>query len=350
MTTTEERLRGALAARAEQVQESDLAPRRLAARPHRPVGPVLLAAAVVLVMVAAGLLTRHLLAGDGGGRPARQPDTAHRLTGDVDGDGRPDVVRLDGRRVIVALGGKARTVHRDVLPGSVLVGLAGLGTAGSAIVVSAPGDPVEPGSVPARNAVVLRLVGQRLVETSRETDPADRGVSAGPLPRDNFDTFWVERGLLRSAVLVPSAGRQVPVYAWTYALVGGQLRATRLGRMCWDQDAEPHPSACRPGHDYRGPTGPLPELRPMSGSLIGAGESFTDSVDGAPVTVRFLSGPAPGEPVGRVRFSVSASGETYSATTPPDYPAGISTRLLAGDGGIAVVLRQETGDAYLDKA
>jgi hypothetical protein len=88
----------------------------------------------------------------------------------------------------------------------------------------------------------------------------------------------------------------------------------------------------------------------MSGSLIGAGESFTDSVDGAPVTVRFLSGPAPGEPVGRVRFSVSASGETYSATTPPDYPAGISTRLLAGDGGIAVMLRQETGDAYLDKA
>lgn len=337
-TALEDRLGAALSARAEQVRATDLrpdgVPLAVRARWRRP--GMVLAAAAVAALVATPLVVRDAIRSPHQALPA---GTARQVTGDIDGDGHPDVVRLLGSGVVrVTLSGSGDQVAAQLPAGSRLVGVAGIGVPGQAIVGTVP----QATGMRSResDATVLRLSGGRLVQVRPEDNQA--------IIRSGADTFWVDDGQLFSGTGIGARAQREVLNVWTYALAGTRLRATPAGQLCWDRTAEPHPTSCRPGHDYRtdlGSSKGLPRLFPeASRAVIAAGGTFTDTVAGTPVTVSLRNVDA----VGRVTFSVTRAGTIYTMTTANDSPRGISTTLVADRSGtgIGILLSQETGDGW----
>jgi hypothetical protein len=285
-TVIEDRLTAALQARADLVQPEDL--RHQSPQPPTPTpiwrrpAVVGLVAAACIVAVVVPLASRHGHAEDQptvhvplpvnkdvlpqGPFSAPVPKLTDRLTGDVDGDGRPDEIRADRENLSVTLA--ADPTHPISEQLSDLRGLAGLSpTRGpaQAIVVSTAalvnGD--------AWLVVALRH-GKLVVLAQGETATLKGrgGLTAGRDVAQGYGTSWLTPGgVLMSGVLNPMqhGQRRLAVYVTRTDVGTKHLLETRLGRWCWDVATQQVPAPCADGEDNAfdpGPQGGLPTLLP----------------------------------------------------------------------------------------
>lgn len=245
-STLEDRLTAALHARADLVQPEDL-------RESAPPAPfrlrrstALLAAASVVI---AGTIAAVWLTNDEGKpEPAKpMPDgyvEVDRLTGDVDGDGRDDLVRLGRLRdevrlpsaplLVADLATDRRTaVKLDAGPVPALVGLADVGVPGHGIVTKRPRPDGFELSVHAMETGRLAKVEAARSEANllrSEGDPGDLAYTTA----DGLRT-WAINGRDPAALQRP--------YLLVWAVVNGRLTRTVIKDQCW-QIGEPEPTAC----------------------------------------------------------------------------------------------------------
>jgi hypothetical protein len=213
--------------------------------------------AVLAVGVVAWL---WLHSGGDGSRPAPRATSsfavlsAGALTGDVDGDGRSDVVNLAHDDTLHVRLGSGATVSQLLQDHPRLEGLADLGGSGLAVVVSRAGGHRSR----AWTAWVVR--GHRVVPVrtrDRAVLVADRGSS----------TVWVAGHRLHDGSLDPLQERvdRVAVMSRVWSLRDGVLMSRRVGVRCWDRSTTVLPGVCAPGQHWTydvGPHGDLPALLP----------------------------------------------------------------------------------------
>jgi hypothetical protein len=282
-TLIEDRLIAALQARAELVEPESLEhatpPEPASPRWRRPVVVALIAAACLAVAVP---LARVHTGDDGptvhvplppngevlpqGPYDAPEPALTDRLTGDVDGDGRPDQIRVTHHAVTLTLAADPADPIRFAM--SHLRGLVGFTpTAGSgrAIVVSdaalVNGD--EWGVLALRDGKLVWLQpGETATPKGKPGLTAPRGVTQG-----YFTSWLTPRGVLLSGLLDPMqhGQRHLAVYVTRTDVGTRNLLETRLGRWCWDVVTQQVPAPCPNGVDNSfdpGPHGSLPILFP----------------------------------------------------------------------------------------
>lgn len=255
MSEMEERLKAALAARADQVREEDLTPlpgpheHRAWWRTPRHWLPLTAVAAIVIAipLVAQQLVTSEPDPGGPAGPPSgsgqrslkgdalETPGVVSGAVGDFDGDGRTDTVRVvggesTGRVTVRVRGGSTATwdAPLDRLPISLVDATDVDGHGGDEVLV-------ETGSRP-RVLVVLTLVadGNGLAVLS------DREVRSGTGPEGFRHDWWVDDGRLVSTVSVRPVTRdggryEVDVVRWEPRQ---GLSPVELGRYCV-RDARP---------------------------------------------------------------------------------------------------------------
>ncbi len=240
----EDRLRDALAARADQVTPEDLGP--LVVPPpvhHRRRTAVLAglaAAAVVAALVAVPLLNDRPEAPEPvapSPSPAPSPSldatpdpqARAELSVDVDIDGEDDDVRVVGANLEVALA-SGTTATIPVGEGAQLLPWVDLGTGGPGLVV------VPPPGVEGGGAVVAWID-----DTLTQVD------TPGLLVQRPGRVVWVDdlRGLHTGDydAAMPQDQR-VLVEATSYFWARGKLRLTRAGHECWDRVARDRPVLC----------------------------------------------------------------------------------------------------------
>jgi hypothetical protein len=299
----EDRLSAALRARAELVQPEDL--RHLSPPGRRPrqwkkPAIVALAAAACVAVVVVPLVSRHH--GSSRDEPAKRvhvpygpakdllpegpyqaPEATlvHRLTGDMDGDGRPDQVRAHGREVTVTLA--ADPAHPLTYRDSTLHGLVGLmpTTGGAHAIVEATSGLTNGDEW---HALTLQDGELKVVRISTDSKYGGHGDVPG------YRTSWLTPdGALMSGELDPLAhgSRYLAVKASRLTLDPPQL--TDLGRWCWDVSTQQVPQPCPDGEDYAfdpGPRDSLPALLPYfdNNDSIGT-EGETWDGDGASLRV-----------------------------------------------------------------
>ena len=144
-TALENRLTAALRARADLVQPEDLQhltlPSPRSPRWRRP-AVVALVAAAAAVAIAVPVVLKAEQSSDRVGPTSRIPSPVTALSGDVDGDGRPDRVEvLDGqlRLTLAADPGHTRVANLSNTGGVGLIGFANVGGPGQGIVVAGVG-------------------------------------------------------------------------------------------------------------------------------------------------------------------------------------------------------------------
>jgi hypothetical protein len=305
-TTIEERLTAALRARAELVAPEDLhhqtvGPARRTPVWRRPaVVALAAAAAVAAVVVPLALRDDHTTA-----QPLKLdyhwPPRPHhpqptvpgtdRLSGDVDGDGRADVIRLHGHTVTVTLA--ANPAHPLTLSEQEITGLAGLanvGTPGLGIltVQRLDHDHANWGIIALQNGK-LRVEGQ-----------TDGGSDSQATPLAQYPgvvTSWISpEGVAMSGRLdsLQTGQRRLAVRVTRHLPRHGNLVDSKSqGGWCWDVVTQKVPAPCPSGEDDAydpGPHGSLPSLLPRVdvSDSISPGDSWHDGS----VSLRFVKDPA----------------------------------------------------------
>ncbi len=305
-TALEDRLTAALHARAELVQPEDLGHQTLRPATRTPLwrrpAVVALVAAAAVVAVSVPLVLR----GDHTGEhplPATNgiPQPVHALSGDVDGDGKPDRLRAEGSTLTVALA--ADPGHPITLTVSHLVGLIGLTDAagrGQGVVVATSGTSVKGG----RGWQVYALAGPRTlrglaVSLDREGSGLFTGTTLGVVP--GLTASWITpAGQLMMGTLDPAQRKdeRLAVAVSRFAPEGNQLVEKPVGHWCWDTATQGVPAPCPSGvtdaYDP-GPHGSLPSLLPrLSPDFMLPGDTWRDGstvvhlVKGNPHTASFI--------------------------------------------------------------
>jgi hypothetical protein len=279
-TDMEDRLAAALQARAELVQSAELGhpalPEPAAPRWRRPAVVALVAAATVAaVLVPLAFLGHHTserplpnnvpLPPDhvpSSRFPAPVPKTTRALSGDVDGDGHPDQIRLVGRTLTVTLAadpGHELTYRSQDFAG--LVGLADIGGPGRAVFVSTH-DLVEGAEL---QAIALRQGALQLVLLHEPQGSRSIGVVPG------YETSWITpEGVAMTGQLDPmqTGERHLAVKVSRVEGRAGRPVISPVGRWCWDVVMQDVPAPCPAGVDNAfdpGPHGSLPPLLPRTG-------------------------------------------------------------------------------------
>lgn len=276
--------------------------------------------------------------------PAAPPPSSSHLprgavTGDVDGDGTPDVVRLSpGGRLRVELG-PDRTVLRLLPDNPVLEGLARIDDQGLAIVTSTRAADGTTG----RDWTVRRVVDAALT-------PVRFAGHTAIGSRPGSETAWIGPDLrLHDGALddLQRGADHVAVLARTWTLRHGRLADEPDGVWCWDRAGSAPPAACAPGQDWRydvGPRGDLPPLLPDAGRPRTGGSGVTTG-DGYTWTLR--RGTPPGAPESpHYRLVVTGHGDAQAVAVPPGWaPAMLRRPVRIGDLTDGVLLSQEGGDS-----
>ena len=270
----EDRLTSALVARAELVRPEDiehqtLEPRRPTPLWRRPAVVALVAAACVVAVVVP-LATRGDHATD---QPVQldhdwPPPPHHtqpvqgltdRLSGDIDGDGRPDLIEVSGHTLTVTLAAEPQHPLTESNPGTAgLVGLTDVGGPGQAVLVSTN----DLGSGAEWQAIALRR-GQLKLVLLHEPDQAG---SIAVVP--GYETGWLTpQGVAMKGVLDPMqrGERHLAVKASRLEVRSGRPVLVPVGHWCWDVVTQKVPAPCPDGVDDAfdpGPHGSLPPLLP----------------------------------------------------------------------------------------
>ncbi|WP_141014013.1 hypothetical protein [Nocardioides sambongensis] len=329
MNPTEERLRRALQARADLYDDHALTPPLPETSRHsRWRRPVLAAAAAAAIVVAVSLVVAGT--GDDDVQPAPGPTSTvptstvptstdpvggapGTATGDVDGDGVDDEVRLSGRRLVVELstGGSAT---RRVPAGSQLIGLADVGADGLRVVV---------------DHAVYRIVGDGSVDEVR-------------LGSGLHELQWIDAGgrLLTGTSHTVAGEEYITAYRWTGR---GPTLAPAADAMYCPSASGDLPERCGSDATFVGEAGDLPELQPAPYESIGPGEGEVISgVAGWRGVTARLEGSTSGEVLdGQVELVVGSARTAIPAGAGPRVVNGV---FPTGDG-IAFVVVQAIGDS-----
>ncbi len=277
-TALEDRLTAALHARAELVQPEDIEHPRL--RPAAQKSPwrrpaVVGLAAAAAAAVAVGVIVVPLTSHDGStvhqplqinhhwppspDHPQPSQKLSDRLSGDVDGDGSPDQVRLSGSTLTVTLAadpGRPLSALVDHARG--LAGLAGVGGAGRAVFVATDG------LVQGHEWQAMAIRNGHLKFVPLQEGPTEGSISVVP----GYRTSWLTPdGVAMTGTLDPvqNGERHLAVQVSRVEGRGDRSVITPVGRWCWDVVTQQTPAPCAPGVDNAydpGPHGSLPALLP----------------------------------------------------------------------------------------
>jgi hypothetical protein len=277
-TQIEDRLTAALHARAELVQPEDLGhhiPPQPAPTPlwRRPAVVALVAAAAV-VAVAVPVVLRSDHSGHQHPQPVDHaptpiPKIKHRLAGDVDGDGKPDQIRVSGHTLTVTLA--ADPSHRLTKSDDKdLAGLAGLGDVGT------PGLGIltvedSAGKVGVNWGIVALRHGKLRTMAQVGSDSASGSLASYP----GIVFSWVSSGgVPMSGALDPmqDGQRRRAVKVTRFLPRHGDLASSYVGRWCWDVVTQKVPAPCPQGVTDAfdpGTHGSLPNLARTRGGDYG---------------------------------------------------------------------------------
>jgi hypothetical protein len=298
-------------------------------------GAAVLAAAAIATPFLLGSGEGRAPAPTGAGSAGPAAVAAHALTGDVDGDGKPDVVtlsRADRLRVRLGSGGSVTQLLQDRPQ---LEGLADVGADGMAVVTSHRGEggrAWQARVLRRHHLVVLPVRHRGVIGTDRSAE----------------QTAWLADGRLYDGSFddLQANDDQVAVLARSWSLDEGKLAYSRVGVRCWDRTTGEPPAPCEAGQDWRydvGPHGDLPALLP---TVHPAWASVTHASFGAgPWTVRKV-GSHGGPEFAPYDLIHSVAGANHTARVPLGWsPSLFPAPVRLGDGTDAVLLSQEGGDS-----
>lgn len=377
MSTIEDRLTSALAARAEQVQPEDLRPPEVP-RPKvtwlRHPATYVVAAAACAAAIAAPFVVDL-----GGGDPSPAPSPPSTPTTlppqedvgadwpaefgtspvDVDGDGVEDKIRVRHEPGKPLAGPRARIEVDLSAAGATVFGVIdsfkGFVNVAEAVDLDGDGDrelTIYRDDADYRNGAetfaVLTLAEDRLLEVEVPATPAlITGIIPDPDTGRGYQSrVWVAGGELRSYVTTDSfSGVEplnlppvYPVRVSSWSMVDGALLATEEGVQCIDtlrEAATDLPVACREGYA----PDPSPALFPEQEDRIGAGESFDVALGSVTFTVglelggRELVVDVPGGGEERLTLAEGEAPEVY--TTPVNLSDGSDLAVLVAQQGPA---------------
>jgi hypothetical protein len=267
--------------------------------------------------------------------PPALPSLPHdAVRGDVDGDGRDDLVSLrrhDLLRVDLVSG---VTIQQFVQDHPRLEGLADIGSTGLAVATASGGH---------RSAWTLwTSSADRLHQV-----PTRGSLVLGDEP--GFQTTWISGRTLYSGTLDPlqQGADRVAVLARAWTLHGQKLAPTTVGPRCWDRSSGQPPAPCRPGQDWRydvGPRGDLPALLPADHR----GTTGPGGAQSAPGDQwRLLPLHASGDPeTGQWLLRYAGQGGPESVRVPVGWaPSLFRSPVRIGDLTDGVLVSQEGGDS-----
>jgi hypothetical protein len=371
MSTIEDRLSEALAARANLVEPEDLRP---ASPPtgrvvplHRRPAPYLLAAAACAAIVSVPILVSG---GDGNEAPPAAPTPNG---GDVAGADWPEIYSYDGYDVdgdgngdrVVIRNESGKELAKE--PRRMEVQLSSGGT--TAVLLDYPSydlgamDPVDLDGDGADEIAYYRGTDTEEIGVVRYQDGAllDLEVAVDPGLTNQYDdqgrirTWWIrDRQLFASRSeeggFVPGDGgkpmpERYPVWIWTWTMDGHRLEPVSQGQQCVDGLENHRPFPC----GENGP-GPLPGTQPAAEEVVAVATPFDADVDGdGRDDVVALEGPAnkPTVEDGEVLLVVSrAGGGELSVAVPSGSSPEVFTQpYAAADGTRGLLVRQEGGDS-----
>jgi hypothetical protein len=373
VSTLEDRLSAALAARADLVQPEDLRHGSPPAVPlRRPPAAYLLAAAACAVIVSVPFLVNR----GGDDQPAPPVDTptapvtpngdevrgadwpmVHGYDGyDVDGDGEGDRIVLRNQS------GKEITDE----PWRLEVRLSSGGTTAVLLDYDSydinPIDPVDLDGDGADEIVygrstdtdeigVVRYAGGELLDLEVAADP---GITSVYDEQGRIRTWWVRNRQLFSSRSVEGGfelgdggkpqPQRYPVEVWTWTIDGRALVPVSQGERCVEELQETRPFPCDEG------PGPVPGTQPAVEDSAHVAEPVDADVDGdGRDDLVVLEGPTGEATVedGDVLLVVSlGGGGELSAPVPGGWtPDVLTTPYEAADGTRGLLVRQEGGDA-----
>ena len=311
MSTTEDRLIAALAARADQVQPEDL---RAPEVPVAPAGVIFLrrpaAYAVGIAAAAAAIAGPFLISGLGpdesptppateGASLAPQPDVGgdwpeiDRQRVDLDGDQQPEVVLLRGEPGEPLLGPRLR-LESELSTGGAVFGVIDSGDVSANFMrpIDADADGGQEVTLNRDQAdglttdwVVVDLVDDQLVELEQDTS-VPLATGDVPDPADSDLAFAVDRWVADGSLYSARSVRSFPRYGmsfelpdpyvadvWAWRAEDGRLVPEPAGELCISR-IQGTRKLC--AHDEGDD---LPAFFPEATDLIDVGESFSEDVD-----------------------------------------------------------------------
>jgi hypothetical protein len=271
-TVIEDRLAAALNARAELVQPEALLHSAPPAPVYTPVwrrpAVVALVAAAVAAAVVVPLVLRSNHTSDNPLPSNRIPTPVHALSGDVDGDGRPDRITEDNHTITVTLAAhpeSAVTMSERHIQG--LIGIADVGGAGQGVLYASSGTTTRGLSW---SAAEVRNGQLHVVPVSGGPPGRNPGTSIGSvlgvIPGQSIS--WITpRGVPTSGLLDPAqeGAQKLTVRVAHFTPAHGLLVMSTTVDWCWDKATQGLPAPCPRGvtdaYDP-GPHGSLPTLLP----------------------------------------------------------------------------------------
>ncbi|WP_151083792.1 hypothetical protein [Nocardioides cynanchi] len=348
-TQIEDRLTAALTARADLVQPEDLRHLTLPAPQSPPAWRRPAVLALVAAAAAAAIAVPVLLKGDHRTDRPLPPSTGiptpvQSLSGDVDGDGRPDRLRTSGQTLTVTLAADpSHPITTSVPHLAGLIGFADTGGPAHGILVATSGTTFKNGrdweayAVERDKLHVVVLNGSAPNGTGTQSFGTMLGVVPG------IAVSWIAPGGVPMSGLLDASQqgeRRLAVAVSRFVPGGGGLAQQRVGRWCWDTATQPLPAPCPTGvtdaYDP-GPHGSLPSLqRTASPDYIVPGDTWK----AARVSLRLRKGsPHTVSPFDQV-FDVAGTIDGRHVSAPAGYamPALYQTFLDLGHGvrGLAV--------------
>jgi len=268
--------------------------------------------------------------------PQPSQKLSERLSGDVDGDGSSDQIRVSRHTLTVTLAAEpGRPLTAKVYRARGLVGLADLGTAGNAVLVAVhdlkTGDEWW--------AFTLRDGRLKYVQFKDGLEAGSISVVPG------YRTSWITAdGVAMTGKLDPvqNGERHLAVLASRAEVRNGSPVITPVGRWCWDVVTQQVPAPCAPGVDNAydpGPRGSLPALLPLF-SATEHGASETDGWREGSTFLRTEEGPVHEDSPFKQQYVVQGTidGHDVSAPAGLSFPNLVQTFVDLGHGvrGIAI--------------
>jgi hypothetical protein len=261
------------------------------------------------------------------------------LSGDLDGDGTPDIVRISAGGMLRIDLGSGTALRRQLSGNPVLEGLTRIAAGGLAVATSTRASDRMDGRVWS----IRRVDGTHLVRV-----PFAARAVIGSQP--GLETSWIGADLrLDDGSLDPLQRGEdhVVVVTRTWTRHDGHLTHARSGVWCWDRSGSQPPAPCATGQDWSydvGPRADLPALLPTAGTRE-AGPGGIVTPDGYAWSLRRAT------PLGSVESAnydlvVKGGGTTQSIAVPAGWaPAMYRTPARIGDLTQGVILSQEGGDS-----
>ncbi|MGN6578124.1 MAG: hypothetical protein ACTHKG_20825 [Nocardioides sp.] len=346
-TPTEDRLRAALHARAEQVQPADLRPlelpreRRGARRPLALGLVAAAAAAVVVVLLAQGTGSPDRTPPPPADSASPSPSPREGASMDVDGDGGPDRVHLDfdestGQftvRVDLFTGETLEANGVSAVPPELLTGFDLDSDTAAEVAVRAG---VDPGQLP---DVFTYVPDQGLVPVA-----FPEGPDGGAWRAAGADARWATRdGRLYYWAAPEGEAPDGVVDFWEWRLEGASAVPVGPTRRCLGEGVNSPVPCSSPGSFDVGPRGDLPALFPAVGKTYKVGETWklggAESVELAGRSGEYLED-------GDVELVVHVDGIVARADVPAGGPPVlVGGRVRARGDAPVLVVQQEGGDS-----